>query len=430
MKVLVRVCLVCAGLFLLCVFGVTACVITIDKGDWHLGNFSGNWSSKAERSETHEFEFPAGGLLEVKIGNGGVRVRSGAGDKPQVVARITAYGKSDAEAKEILARTLLDISPGDGGVRIASHVENARDDEPKPKLDLEIVVPARARLAVETGSGAIVAAGEGFGDARLESSYGSVVIAKVAGDLVATSSSGKVEAQDVRGKRCEIRSGYGALTLAKIEVDELSAQTKSGSIKASGLRAKTLTLDSGYGALEIDDVDGQLTAKSSSGHIHAEKLRGGAYSLASSYGAVKVKDAVGKLEARSSSGNIELSNINGAVVADTKYGGVRIDGKLSGVEARTSSGSVAISALDGSQLESDWSASSSYGRVECDLPSDLAFDLDAKTGYGNIDLGFEIAVAAGGLKSGKELHGKVNGGGHRLDVSTGSGSIAIRPRQR
>jgi DUF4097 and DUF4098 domain-containing protein YvlB len=430
MKILLRVFLVCAGLFLLCVFGVTACVINVDKGDWNFSTFGGNWSSKAERSETHDLEFPAAGALEVTIGSGDVSVRSSNGSKPQVVAHITAYGKNDAEASGNLERTTLEISPSDGGLRITGHVENEAADAPKPKFDLEIVVPANARLAIETGSGPIRADGDGFGDSRLESSYGNVAVAHVRGDLVAASSSGKVEVEDVHGARCEVRSGYGALTLSKIEVGDLKAKTQSGAIKAAGLRAKTLSLDSGYGALDIADIQGDLVAKSSSGQVRAENLRGGSYVLSSNYGWVHVKDALGKIQARSSSGNIELSGVEGAVVADTKYGNLRVAGKLSGLDAQTSSGSVAIAALEGSVLDGDWRAASSYGKVECDLPSDLAFDLAAKTGYGNIDLQYEIAVAAGGLKSGKELNGKVNGGGKRFEVSTSSGNITIRPRPR
>jgi DUF4097 and DUF4098 domain-containing protein YvlB len=428
MKVLMRVFLVCAGLFVVCVLGVTACVITVDHGDWNFSTFGGTWNSKAERSETHALEFPAGGVLEVKVGSGEVRVRSSNGDSAQVIAHITAYGKNSEEAHANLERTKFDIGPGESGVKIGSHVENDTDNSPKPKIDLEIVVPAKARLAISTGSGAIQADGDGFGDSRLESSYGSVAIAHVAGDLVASSSSGKVEAEDVTGTNCELRSGYGGLSLSKIEASTLTAKTQSGAIKASGLRAKTLALESGYGPLDLSDIEGDLVAKSSSGRIHAEKLRGGSYSLASNYGQVHVDDAVGKLEARSSSGNIELTGVEGSVVADTKYGGVRVAGKLNGLDAQTSSGSVAISAIDGSELASDWKASSSYGRVECDLPSNLPFDLVARTGYGKLDLGFEIAVAAGGLNSGKELTGKVNGGGKRFDVSTSSGNITIRPR--
>jgi hypothetical protein len=64
------------------------------------------------------------------------------------------------------------------------------------------------------------------------------------------------------------------------------------------------------------------------------------------------------------------------------------------------------------------------------LPSDLGFELAAKTGYGDIDVGYEIAVAPGGMKSGKQLAGKVNGGGHRFEVATSSGNIVLRPRAR
>lgn len=428
MKVLIRIALVCAGLCVLLAVGVGACVVHVaSDGDWSLDGWPSAWQSKAERTQTHALEFPQTGELAVLVSAGEVRVRASGSDAPSLIAHITARGRNDEEAQKLLAATVLDVTSSPAGVQIGSRFADGASDRSRPTIDLEIVVPAQTRLKLDTGSGNIEASGAGFGAARLESDYGSISITGVRGELYARSSSGSIAVDDVQGARCEVHSNYGSLTLARIEADVLEAVTKSGAIKASTVRAVSSSLESGYGQIALDDIDGGLVAKSSSGSIQAVKLRTGPFELASKYGAIKVSDAHGTLEAKTASGRIEIERFEGAAVAETSYGALQIDGVLDGLVARTSSGSIALVARPGSQLQSAWKITSGYGNVSLELPPDLAFELAADTGYGTIDLGFEISVRAGGLRSGKQLTGVVNDGSQRLEVATKSGSIAIQP---
>ena len=58
------------------------------------------------------------------------------------------------------------------------------------------------------------------------------------------------------------------------------------------------------------------------------------------------------------------------------------------------------------------------------LPSDAAFDLRAETNSGSIESDHPITVR--GRVSRRRLEGQVRGGGFRLEMMTGSGSIRIR----
>jgi DUF4097 and DUF4098 domain-containing protein YvlB len=61
--------------------------------------------------------------------------------------------------------------------------------------------------------------------------------------------------------------------------------------------------------------------------------------------------------------------------------------------------------------------------VQLKLPNNAAFDLDAHTGSGSINLAHPVMVQ--GSIGRKEVKGKVGGGGVPVEVQTGSGSIRI-----
>jgi len=66
------------------------------------------------------------------------------------------------------------------------------------------------------------------------------------------------------------------------------------------------------------------------------------------------------------------------------------------------------------------------GDVTLTIPSDAAFDLEARTFSGSIDSEFEITLT--GKISKKELKGSVNGGGATLEVKTFSGDVELKKK--
>jgi len=63
------------------------------------------------------------------------------------------------------------------------------------------------------------------------------------------------------------------------------------------------------------------------------------------------------------------------------------------------------------------------GSVDFALPGDLQADIDASTRDGHISMG--IPVTVDGTFSKSQIHGKMNGGGQALSISTGDGSIRL-----
>jgi DUF4097 and DUF4098 domain-containing protein YvlB len=193
--------------------------------------------------------------------------------------------------------------------------------------------------------------------------------------------SGSVTVGSLRGP-VDARSGSGSVRVGAIGRD-VKVRTGSGSIDVDGAHGG-LEARSGSGSISADGIEGPITARTGSGSIELEQ-RG-----------------AGDVEVESGSGGIRLHGINGGLDVDAHSGHVFVEGIVAG----------------------DWDISSSSGGVTLELPDDAAFELDARTSSGHIEL--EHPVTVQGRLSKKTIRGTVRGGGPRVEIDSSSGSIEIR----
>ena len=207
------------------------------------------------------------------------------------------------------------------------------------------------------------------------------------------------------GATADINSVSGDLTLANI-----------------GGAAKAETVS---GDVTLEKIGGALKGKTVSGNVTVMGAAKGAYCKSVS-GNVKVDDVVGDAELQTVSGTIEAGSVKGSITAENTSGDVKLidvtDAKV--IKAKTLSGDVdyvGVIYSDGS-----YNFKSHSGDVLLTVPSDAAFDLEAKTFSGSIESDFEITLT--GKISKKELKGSVNGGGATLEVKTFSGDVHMKKK--
>lgn len=143
--------------------------------------------------------------------------------------------------------------------------------------------------------------------------------------------------------------------------------------------------------VRVDTGLGDLTVE---GLARAVRLRTGA-------GNLRVGGIVGQVDARTGLGDIEVRDIRGVVRAVSGGGHIRAQ----------------------SILEGDWKLDTGLGDVTVRVPEQMNFELHARSGLGLITARHPLTQSQP-IRPG-ELHGKVRGGGVRLDVSTGLGAIRI-----
>jgi hypothetical protein len=157
----------------------------------------------------------------------------------------------------------------------------------------------------------------------------------------------------------------------------------------------------GSGSQTISDVTGPVEASTGSGSL---QLRG----------------IDGEVKASTGSGHIEVAQTGDADVdVRTGSGGIDVSGARRALRARTGSGTIKIEG----RPASNWDVETGSGGIRIDLPEDSAFDLNVRTGSGSINTSHPLALV--GAVSRNRLRGTVRGGGARVDLSTGSGSVRI-----
>ena len=194
------------------------------------------------------------------------------------------------------------------------------------------------------------------------------------------------------------RTGSGSQTITGLS-GPVDASTGSG-----GLVLRTIQRDvrasSGSGTMQIEDV-GNFLGRTGSGQIMASAVRGA-------------------VDARSGSGHIDVTQTGEADVAvETGSGGIDVSGARRALRARAGSGTIAAEG----RPAGNWDVETGSGGVRIDFPEDSAFDLNVRTGSGSISTTHPLV--ASDANSRNRLRGTVRGGGPRVDLSTGSGSVQI-----
>ncbi len=176
--------------------------------------------------------------------------------------------------------------------------------------DVEVRVPAGARLQVrhgvgatrvgdvrgdlelETRSGRIEVDGVD-GELRVETGSGHVEVARVTGVLGVGTGSGHVEVAGVRGSETSIATGSGHVTLEQVDSPSLKVATGSGSVEASGVSTDHVQIATGSGRVRL-----QL-----------DRMGGGEYAIGTGSGRVVLEiphDASVDVHAETASGGIDL----------------------------------------------------------------------------------------------------------------------------
>jgi DUF4097 and DUF4098 domain-containing protein YvlB len=116
--------------------------------------------------------------------------------------------------------------------------------------------------------------------------------------------------------------------------------------------------------------------------------------------------------------------LDGTLKVDTGDGHVTVGGRFDALDLHTGDGNIDASATNGSKVASSWMLHSGDGRINLRVPGDLSADLDAHTGDGSITVDLPITVV-GSMGHTSSVHGKMNGGGGQLKITSGDGSIHV-----
>src|SRR3990170_8349950 len=138
--------------------------------------------------------------LSVRTGSGSIQIRTGSGDRIQIVGRISASSRRDGldpSARVRKVEAAPPIAQNGNIIRIGD-----TNDDPMYRniaISYELVVPTNTRVNSQTGSGDQTI-GSVDGPVRAQTGSGSIRIERAGGSLHAQTGSGNIQVESVGGE--------------------------------------------------------------------------------------------------------------------------------------------------------------------------------------------------------------------------------------
>lgn len=170
------------------------------------------------------------------------------------------------------------------------------------------------------------------------------------------------------------------------------------------------------GNIYIEGLQGKQQCKTSDGNIILSNIDGDTYATTSD-GDIQVQNCEGNSDVKTSDGNIKLNNINGNLYAKTSDGHIDFEKIKGGITGVTSDGRI-----EGELASIDYPTElkTSDGGIRLTIPEGSGFDLEMRGE--NLHADFK---EFNGDVSDNYIHGKVNGGGEPIKLSSSDGRISL-----
>lgn len=183
-------------------------------GDW----CNQGWNNEDHYCEVQVFEFDApGGKLDIEpSSNGGVRVEGWNEDYVQVHTRISVYGMSQSDAKELAQRIKTELINGRLRVDGPDSGSNWNSKKNHYSASFRVMIPERSDISVSTTNGGITLENLD-GEIRFEATNGGVTLEDLAGDVKGRTTNGgmtvKLSGSSWDGESMDVGTTNGGLTV-------------------------------------------------------------------------------------------------------------------------------------------------------------------------------------------------------------------------
>jgi DUF4097 and DUF4098 domain-containing protein YvlB len=336
----------------------------------------------------------AGRRLRVNS-HGPVTVQAGVSSNVVYTVRVTVHARTEAEAKQVLARysvrshregdtTVINVPGGP----VVSNVTVRT-----PRLDF---------ASVTTSDGAVEVTGVD-GQVTVDTGAGELKVDRIAGDCKLNTGGGDVQAGVIGGAlRCN--NGAGKITVGVVG-GEAILETVGGDILATEIR-------------------GPVRAQTGGGGIHIGRA-GAGVNAGTAGGPIVVDHAGGLVFARNMAGPVQVGAAGG-VQCESGAGGVRLTNIAGPMRVSTSLGNI-MAALLGGKLADSFLATGN-GDITVMIPSNVGVNIHAENDLADTMRRITSEFPSVAIRrQGRALvaDGKVNGGGPLLQISATLGTIHI-----
>ncbi len=187
-----------------------------------------------------------------------------------------------------------------------------------------------SKLMIDTGSGAVTAAGT-RGVLDIDTGSGSVRVGDAEGPLSIDTGSGSVDVQQVHGGALMIDTGSGSVSATNIDASTLSIDTGSGDVDVSEVKSRLLHVDTGSGSVSVSlqSLIDDMKIDSGSGRVDVEVPRttGAMLSLETGSGSIDTDVPLTSVHRDRGELHGQMGDGHGRIVIETGAGGIRFAGR-------------------------------------------------------------------------------------------------------
>jgi hypothetical protein len=351
----------------------------------------------AQTSKEAKFNVGKGDLLDVSLSQGSIDITTGGGSEVNVLA------------KNILKEELKLLTMEQKGTKVEINFEGEDSDY----FELILTIPASLNIDLSTGGGNVSVNGDLNGSVDISTGGGNITVKAINGTANLSTGGGNIVTADINGN-ADLSTGGGEIKVGLINgIADLS--TGGGNIYITSVN-NSADISTGGGNINVGDVGGKVDISTGGGNIKVGNVSGSA-DISTGGGNINLESAKGKIDVSTGAGNISLKNITGFVDASTGAGDIYAelipDGKTHS-ELTTGIGDI--------ELQIPGSANATIVAITKVLMwSSDDSDLE------NIRSDFKPSnVKRNRENKSIEVTYVLNGGGSKIEISTGMGEIDIK----
>ncbi len=256
-----------------------------------------NVAASITRNRIENFQVEPDSSVEVKINGGAINVKVGPPGQVHVELIQVVNTHSEKEADERIAQVQPIIEQKEHRVRVVVKSDGSHLSFPWLHTDhsvhytVNLIVPAKSNLDLDTGGGAIVVADEMQGELRAHTSGGSITVAGSLKKIDLDTSGGSISVDRVT-QQVHVNTSGGSIHIGYVgpDVVKVDADTSGGSI-----------------SIGLDPAGNyDVNADTSGGSVSIRELRLESYTTNHSHAEGKVNRGGAKVRAYTSGGNIDV----------------------------------------------------------------------------------------------------------------------------
>jgi hypothetical protein len=347
-----------------------------------------SFSQNFER-ESKTFKVNPGGKLTISLSVGDIHLKSGSGNEIKV-----QYDREDGND--------FDINQSGNNIDISSSSGSWGND-------LYVMLPSNFNISARTMGGDIKLEGGLKGKLECSTSGGDIITGDVIGNAKLQTSGGDISTGEINGDADVVTSG-GDIKLGKIS-GKASISTSGGNITMSSI-GNSAEIMTGGGNVSVNSIGGDTKIKTGGGNITSGKISGNAI-------------------LKTGGGNISLDGASGNIQAESGAGTINIEETGNKFTVLTGSGDIFVKIS--SNINGDCLLKSGNGNITLSVPPNAKLTINAEVKsvgwWGSEESGISSdfpAANADGSKHTNRQTFEINGGGSKIDIYSGMGSIDIK----